>query len=367
MEKPQISQHQLRIITIGSITVTGHLLFVPIVFNIAGRDGWLTIPLALIVGLILAVTLSVLGASIPGQSIIEIYCSTIGKVMGKIVGLLYACYFALVISVTLGALMDFMTSAFMPGTPSFILGFTFLVLCAFAVFLGLESFLRANEFFFPFLVAAGVLISVVILPNKNYKFLLPIMEDGIGPILRGSVPLIALLAEMVVIGMIQPYLNKPAALRKSTIVAVLVIGILFVGPLTGPIAIFGEESAMIRLYPTYEEIRQIQFAALGSLSPLAVLLWLLGSFGKISLFYYATSLSIAQVFGVSNYKKLIIPVGLIVLILTLVAFPNVRVIRRFLMNNYVYISISLGIVFPIVLLGIVQLKNKIKSKHQEQK
>ncbi len=361
MEKTQISQHQFKIITIGSITVTGHLLFVPMVFSIAGRDGWLTIPLALIMGLILALTLSALGASIPGQSIIEMYCSTIGSVLGKIVGLLYACNFALVISVTLGALMDFMTSAFMPGISPIILGFTFLLLCAFAVFLGLESLLRANEFFFPILVTAGVLISVTMMPNKNYKLLLPIMEDGINPILRGSIPLIALLAEMVVIGMIQPYLNKPEALRKSTIVAVLVIGILFVGPLTGPIAVFGEESTLIRLYPTYDEVRQLRLTALGSLSPLAVLLWIFGSFGKISIFYYATSLSIAQVFGVRNYKKLIIPIGITILILTSVAFPNIQAIRTFLMNNYLYISISLGLIFPIVLLGIVRLKIKLNS------
>lgn len=361
VEKPRISQHQLRIITIGSITVTGHLLYVPIVFHIAGRDGWLTLPFALMMGLLLAVILSTLGTSMPGQSIIEIYSSTLGKLLGKTVGLLYAGYFALVISITLGALIDFMTSAFMPGTSSFILGFTFLLICASAVFLGLESFLRANEFFFPFLVAAGVIISVVILPTKKYRLLLPIMEDGFDPILRGSIPLIALLAEMVVIGMIQPNLNKLAALRKSNIVAVLVIGMLFVGPLTGPIAIFGKESAMIRLYPTYEEIRQIQLTGIGSLSPLAVFLWLFGSFGKISLFYYAATLSVAHVFGVSQYKKLILPVGLIVFIFTLVAFPNIRVIRRFLMNDYVYISICFGFVFPIVILGIIRLKNKIKS------
>lgn len=357
MEQSRITGHQLRLIIISSITVTGHLLIVPVVFNIAGRDGWLSLPVAIVPGLVSASILASLGLSAPGQSLVEIFCAFMGKGIGKIVGLIYVGYFILIPAITLRALINFMTGIFMPRTPSLIFGGIFLLICAYAVSMGLEVFLRANEILLPLLIIAGILASGMVFPDKDYKLLLPIMEVGIGPVLRGNVPLIALMAEMVVIGMVQPALNQPAALRKTNVEAVLIIGALFVGPLTGPIAVFGAELAAKHIYPTYEQIRYIKLAFLENLQPLAVLLWLAGSFGKISLFYYASSLGAVQVLGLTDYRKLVIPIGLIILILAFVAFPNIVVTRQFLSGSYTFISIGLGMILPVVLLGIASLKS----------
>lgn len=357
LKQSQITKYQLCIITISSVTVTGHLLIVPIVLNVAGRDGWLSLPLAIILGIVFAFILSKLYLSAPKQSLIEILCSTMGKALGKIVGLIYVGYFLIVSSITLGALMDFMTSEFMPDVPPIIFGLTFILLCAYAVSLGLETFLRAMEILFPFLIIAGITISVIVLPDKDFRYMLPILERGMGPVFRGCLPLIALIAEMVAIGMIHPALNQKVVLRKTYITSVLIIGVMFVGPLTGPIALFGAESAVLKIFPTFEEVKHIQLVFLGNLSPLAVFLWLTGSFSKISLFYYALSQAAAQIFELNNYKKLIIPGGFIILILAIFAFPDIRVIRYFLSSGYTIVSLSLGVVLPIVLLVVKSLKN----------
>ncbi|MBB6214161.1 spore germination protein KB [Anaerosolibacter carboniphilus] len=357
MEQPQITGHQLRLIIVSSITVTGHLLFVPVVLNMAGRDGWLSLLMAIIPGLISASILTALGLSASGQSLIELSCTLMGKVLGKIAGLIYVGYFFLIPAITLRALMNFMTEVFMLRTPSLIFGVIFLLVCGYATFMGLEIFLRANEVLLPLLIIAGILASSMSFPDKDYKHLLPIMEEGISPVLLGSIPLIALMAEIVVIGMIQPALSSPTVLRKANIGAVLIISALFVGPLTGPIAVFGVDLAAKHIYPTYEQIKYIKLAFIENLQPLAVLLWLAGSFGKISLFYYASSLGAAQIFGLANYRRLVIPVGVIILMLAVVAFPNIVVIRKFISSSYAIISIGLGIIFPMVLLGIARLKN----------
>jgi len=356
MEQPHITGHQLRLIIVSSITVTGHLLFVPIVFDMAGRDGWLSLLMAIIPGLLSALVLSILGVRASGKSLIELSCILMGKVIGKLAGLIYVGYFLLIPAITLRALMNFMTEVFMQQAPSLIFGILFLSVCAYAVFMGLEAFLRVNEVLLPLLIIAGVLASSMSYPDKEYQNLLPIMEGGIAPVLHGSIPLIALMAEIVVIGMVQPALNTPAVLRKANMGAILIISALFVGPLTGPIAVFGVELAAKQIYPTYEQIKYIKLAFLQNLQPLAVLLWLAGSFGKISLFYYASSLGAAQVFGLTNYRRLVIPVGLFILVLAVVAFPNIVVIRRFISGSYAIISIGLGMILPMVLLGIASLK-----------
>lgn len=356
MENPRITGYQLRLIIVSSITVTGHLLVVPVVIDTAGRDGWLSLLVATVPGIISASILAALALRASGQSLVELSCSFMGKVVGKMVGLIYTGYFLLIPAITLRALMDFMTGVFMPKTPSFVFGVVFLLVCGYAAFKGLETFLRVNEILLPILIIAGILTSGLAVPGKNYRMLLPIMENGISPVLHGSIQLIALMSEIVVIGMIQPAINRLAVLRKNNVGAVLIIAALFLGPLTGPIAVFGLDFAAKQIYPTFEEIKYIKLVFLENLQPLAILLWLGGSFGKISLFHYASSLSIAQVFGSAKYRRMVIPTGFIILITAITAFHNVEEVRLFISGSYAVISISLGIIFPAVMLGITSLK-----------
>lgn len=333
----------------------GHLYFVPLVFGLAGRDSWLSLLVALVPGFVLAFVLAGLGKGAPGRSLVEISCTLFGKPVGKTIGLMYAGYFLLPTAITLRGLMDFMNKAFMPRIPSIVFGLVFLLVCAYAVLLGLESLSRANELLLPLLIITGILASGLTLPDKDYQQLRPVLENGIGPVLRGSVPLLALLGEMVVIGMIQPAIKQSSSLWKNNVWSVLIIGLLFFGPLTGPITIFGAKVAASLVYPTFSQIEYIRIANFfENLQVIAVMLWLFGSLGRISLFYYAVSLSVSQSLGLTDYRKSAVPVGVVILTLSLVFFPNSETVREFLVNSYVYISISFGMIFPAVLLAAVK-------------
>lgn len=348
MEEHRISSNQLFMLIVGSVTVTGHLLFVPIVFDIAGRDSWLSLLIALVPGAILTVILADLAKLAPGLSLVEMPNAIFGKPIGKILGLTYACYFLLPTIITLRGVIDFMATSFMPQTPLLFFGIGYLYLCAFGVRSGLESFIWANEFLMPFLILAGIILTSSSIPTKNYQLLLPFMEKGIGPVIQGSVPLMGLFGEIAVFAMIYPAFNVHTALRKTSLAALLLIGLSFLGPLTGPIAIFGNEAASF-VYPTFIEINYIKAGFLESLQPIAILLLLAGSLGKVSLFYYASTLGIAQTFSINDHRKLILPVGLVILVISLVSFANSLVLTQFVGSSYSYISIGLGMIGPVVL------------------
>lgn len=339
---------------IGSVTVTGHLLIVPIVFGIAGRDSWLSLLIALVPGAILTMILADLAKLAPGLSLVEMPNAILGKPIGKVFGLIYACYFLLPAIITIRGLMDFMTISFMPQTPLLFFGIAYLCLCAYGVRAGLESFIRANELLMPFLILAGIILTSLSIPIKNYQLLLPFMEKGVGPMIQGSIPLLGLFGEIVVITMIHPALNVHTALRKTSLAALLLISLLFIGPLTGPIAIFGKEASSF-VYPTFSEINYIKAGFLESLQPIAILLWLAGSLGKVSLFYYASTLGFSQIFGIEDYRKIVVPVGFIILFISLFSFGNTLMLTQFVRNSYSYISIGLGMIVPVLLwLGLKQ-------------
>ncbi|RYD04255.1 hypothetical protein N752_15540 [Desulforamulus aquiferis] len=187
------------------------------------------------------------------------------------------------------------------------LGLFFLAACVYTTAAGLQNLARANAILLPFLITAGILAWVFTNPDKDYQLILPFLERGISPVIQGALPLVGLLGELVVVGMLQPFLKKGTILYKTHLTAVLVIGLLFIGPLTGPIAMFGERAAARMDYPTFAEFK---FSVLMvNFQSLAVFLWLGGSFGRISLYYYAANLSCSQTLGIKNYKKLLLPVG----------------------------------------------------------
>lgn len=346
MEQVGISGRQMRLLIIGSVTVMGHLLIVPLVFGAAGRDAWFSLLLALVPGFALAMVLAGLGRSVPGKSLVELSAVLLGKHVGKVIGLAYAGFFLIPAAITLRGLMDFMTTAFMTQTPPLVLGLIFLLVCGFAVMDGLESLARTNELLLPLLITSGILAASLSFPEKDYQKLLPILERGMGPVLHRSIPLLCLLGEMVVIAVLQPSLKRTGPFWKNNVLVVLIVGLLLVGPLTGPVATFGEKVVTTLAYPTYNEI---EFIRPRNVQTIAVLLWLFGSFGRVSLFFYASALSTSQVIGLTDYRKLAVPLGIVILIISIVAFPNDHSVRGFLATSYAEISIVLGMILPAFL------------------
>lgn len=335
----------------------GHLYMVPIVLARAGRDGWLSIYAALVPALLLALVLQVMHLFFPGLSLVEIFSDLLGKPLGKALGLVYTLFFLLAPTITIRGLMDFMNTAFMPQTPPVVLGLLYLVICAYAVLGGLEKLIRVNELLLPLLIFTGLLLFGLTLPDKEYQRLLPILEEGPGPVLLGSIPLISLFGEMVAVAMIQPAVRPADNPWKYTSGGMALIAIMFMGPLTGSVSMFGEKIAASLFYPTFTEIEYINLGDfLQNLQVLSVILWLFGSFGRVSFFLYTSSLSASQSLGLSGYRSLVIPISIIILMAAIFVFPGNLMVREFLSGTYPYISLSLGMILPAALMAVAAVR-----------
>lgn len=354
MNEVVISGRQSLLLIVGSVTVMGHLYMVPIVIGLAGRDGWMSILVALIPALGMSLVLAGLAWLAPGRSLAQILVDVLGKIPGKIMGLAYTLFFILAPAITIRGLMDFMKVSFMPMTPPAVFGLTFLFISGFAVFGGLERLIRVNEILLPVLIAAGILAWSLTFPLKDYQMLLPLLESGISPVLSGSIPLMGLVAEMVALGMIQPSVRQQKQLWRYYSAGMLLITLMFIGPLTGPVAMFGATMASSLYYPTFNEIENIILGDfIQGLQVLAIILWLFGSFGRISFFYYASIRSAAQMFGLRQSRWLVFPVGAVIMLLALFVFRDNLMVRDLLGGVYPRISIALGMVLPAVLLAVL--------------
>jgi spore germination protein KB len=93
MDKIRISTAQCFMMGISSITITGHLLFIPVILNRAGRDGWLSLILSIGPILFIGFVVASLAGLYPRKTLTECARLILGKWAGKGIALLFILFF----------------------------------------------------------------------------------------------------------------------------------------------------------------------------------------------------------------------------------------------------------------------------------
>jgi spore germination protein KB len=364
MEKIHISTVQAMMLGLTSMVVTGHLLFIPVVLNLSGRDVWLALLAAALPTLFLGYIIASLSFSYPGRTLIQYSQDIFGKWLGKSVAALFVLYFFHDASLSLRGFGEFFTSAITPRTPIVVYFIAIIVLAVLVVKSGLEVLARTNQIFFVFMVPVGLLASVLTHKDKDYKNFLPVMEFGPEPMLAGMFSLVSLYSTLIVLGMVFANISQTKRLKKSAVITMIILIAMFFGPLTGPVALLGAERSMGISFPTFQILRDIKIGDLQRLDFIGIMLWSFGSFGKISLFLYAVSLGTAQWFGLKDYRSLVVPISALTVIAALLNSNNYVELYRFFRDSYPYYSTFIGFVLPLLLFGVSYIRRYRKKREE---
>ncbi|MFD2043771.1 endospore germination permease [Ornithinibacillus salinisoli] len=356
MKNVNISKTQALMLGITSITVTGHLLIIPVIIGYAGRDSWISLLLAIIPAILIGVTVALLSQRYPGCTMVEYSQLILGKWLGKLVVIIFLIYFLHEASLSIRGFGEFYTAAVTPRTPIFVYLIAILMLAVYAVRCGLEVIVRTNQVILVSLIPIGILASILTHKDKDYHNFLPILEDSIRPTLDGTMTLLSVYSSIFVLSMIFSFVKDTKQLKRYSVITMLILIIMFIGPVTGVVAIYGEERAQGLYFPTFLILRDIQMGALQRLDILGILLWSLGSFAKVTLFLYALALGLAQLFKVEDHKILVIPIAALLSIVSIINSEDLIGIYRFLTDYYPYYATFIGFILPLVLLIISQFR-----------
>lgn len=360
IEKGRISNIQSSMLAITSLTIIAHLILLSIAFNQSKQDSWIAAIIGTLLGLIGVIAVTKLSQRFPGLTLIEILFHHFSW-PGKLIGVLYLGYFY--IMAILGArLFAESYKLIMMETPLWVFILVILLLCTYIVYLGLETLGRLNQIMLPTISIIAITLVFLTMGKKDYSNLLPIMEDGITPIAIGSISMMAWFGEFVIISMILPYVQHPKKLIKFNIVAAFITLILFLGPITGPIAMFGPEIAAKLTFPTFEAVRYIEAGeVLNRFDAIAVLFWTVGLMIRISLFFYGLVLGTAQALKFKTYHPLVIPYSWLIGIGAILFVKNFLELKDFLFLTYVQMNLLMGVAIPVFLFIIARLFFKRKK------
>ncbi|HWO95883.1 MAG TPA: endospore germination permease [Bacillus sp. (in: firmicutes)] len=364
IEKGQISNIQAGMLAVTSLTIVGHLILLTVVINQARQDGWLASIIGAVLSLIGIVSLVKLLQSFPGLTLIEILFKHFSWI-GKILGIFYLIYFFIMTALATRLFAEAYKKIMM-DTPLLAFVTIILLLTTFIVYLGLETLGRLNQVMLPVLVI--IAIGVVFLTmgkEKDYTNLLPILGNGFTPVAKGSLSVMGWFGEFVIMSMILPYVQRPKKLVKTGIAVAIITLVFFLGPITGPIALFGPVEAAKMSLPTFSEVKYIAAGeVINRFDVIAILFWTVGLMIRISIFFYGLCLGTAQALKLTTYQPLVIPFAWLIGVGAVLFAKDYVELKEFLFQSYVPLNLLVGAVIPLILLVVTFFKLRKSNSFQ---
>lgn len=352
LEKGKISCTQTVFLLANLVGATAIIFLPAITSQDAGRDSWLAPVISTLPGIYLALVIGALGKRFPGRTLIQYLQSVLSAWPGKAAGLFYLFFFLHTNGIIIREFGELLVSLVMPNTPLIVFHSVILLLCAWAIRGGLEVLARVLAVTWPFLVFLFVASVLLAFNEMDFSYLLPVLENGIPPVLKSSLAPTAWRGEIIVLAMFLPFLTNPGKGKRCALISVFLIGIILTADAIANTVVFGPSTARLT-FPTFSLIRMVSVSNfLERIESVIVALWVIGMFSKISLFYYVTVLGTAQLFNLKDYRPLVFPMGVLLAALSIQVAANAGELVDYITKPFPPFAYVFEYIIPTILLAI---------------
>ncbi|WP_408007523.1 endospore germination permease [Pseudalkalibacillus sp. A8] len=337
------------------------IIFVPsYVTSLGKQDAWLSAIFAGFFGIFLVTLYSFLGKRFPSMNIISIGEKVFGLWVGKIIGVLFVFFFLIDSGGILWDLGDFMTTQIMPETPINAILILFLSIVIIGIKIGLEPLARAAEIYFPIVILLFLILVISVSREIKPENIQPILEDGVKPVLGGSLPLIGFYLESVILLMVLPYVNQVKRIKKGYVIGMIIGSSFLLIVILLSILVFGTHLTSNNIYPTYVLARKINIGDFFQrVEAVLAFIWILTVYFKLTICFYAAAAGFGQILKIKDYKVLTFPLAVIVYVLALIIAPNITYIGDFLLSIWWAFTFSYGLFLPLLLIAVAKLRKII--------
>lgn len=333
----------------------------------AKRDAWISIILALIISLIVGLCYARILSNFYGKNLFEICEIVFGKIFGKIFIIIFVWYCLFINAFIIRDIGEFIYIVGVVSIREISQVFTMtivMLLCIYMAKKELSVLGRFCVFFLPIVVFMILMGYILSLNNMSPKNLLPIMYNGIKPVIDGMLSAINFpFTESIAFIMIFNSLENKTSIPKVFTKGVLFAGILLFIMALCDIMILGANTLNASYFPSYISLKRINIGNfLERIELTIVLSFIFGVFVKSTCYLIAASKGIAYLFNLKNYSFICTPIGLLIVSISYILYDNIRElveITEFDTFNGIFFQIAL---FFIVFIGAEIKFRKKKSK-----
>ena len=360
LDNQKLSRLQFCILVLLYTVGTSILVIPPSLVSIAKQDVWISLIFGLVIGLLLVSLYNVIANTFPNYTLFEINEKVLGKWVGKAVSCLFFCFTLLLSSLVLRNIGDFMVTQVMPETPIAFIHALVLIAVIFGSRLGLKVIGRTSEVFLPWVFLFFFILIAFNLHNVEITNIQPVFKQNTKSILRASSVFIGVpFLELVTFLMIHPFVNCPKSSRKGLLIGTLIGGLMIITITIMSILVLGVDVTSRTAYPSYVLGKKINIGGfLERFEVIVALLWIFSSYFKLIILFYVTAVGISKTLGTMDYRSLLFPMGLILMALSIIVYPNGPYVQSFVSNTWPPFAATFGLFFPLILLIVAKFRKK---------
>lgn len=353
------------VIALLAMLYSAPLVFAPIrMFSVAADSAWLAGFVSGIFGALIVAIWVTISTAFPGMSLPEIVVALLGPWLGWTTNLIFSVLFILETAVATRMIGEVMRRL-LPDTPMPAIIVLALVVGLVIARLGPEVMGRLASIHL-FVVIVTVIFSAAALAGKSdLGRFLPVMADGIGPVLNASLTPTALLGHVVLLALLLPHMRKTndpkqparARFREGMRVGLIGMGLtwmVFHVLLLLEQAVFGAQEAARLAIPALSLVRMIQLGVFFErVEASMVAVWLPAAFLKLTAFLYAAAVMVKHVSGSKEFRWYVLPLVVLIAPIALTLADSTTKLIVLINGTWAVVQIIVKVGIPIVLLVLV--------------
>lgn len=323
------------------------------------NDAWI----AAIVGIIMAIPILLVYARIlslfQGKDLFDILNLVLGKIVGKIVTVIYIWY-----AFHLGALVlhnygEFINTVAMPETPMIVPMLCLGLTCVYAARLGVEVLGRITTYLLPILFFILIVVQVMAIPQLNFSNLKPILGNGLGPVLKGAFSTFSFpFAETVLFMGLFSSLKMNKSPYRVYFWGIFIASLVIIITTIRNITVLGNMLGSF-YFPSYEAVSMISIGDfLQRIEVTVSVVFIFAVFTKTSICLLAASKGIEKLFNLKDYRSIVIQTGLLMIYFSYFIYDNSMQMKDWAFKVYPYYAFPVQVILPVIIWIFAEIKVK---------
>lgn len=325
--------------------------------NLIGHDAWLTVLAGLGEGLFFVGLYLILAYRFKGKNLIEINNLVFGPFLGKCISLLYLGYFLLLGSLVLRNFGDFFVNTIYQETPLIVIVLGLAIVAAFAVYKGLEVIARLGMLLVVVSVIFSIFDTFLMLPIMDFTNVLPFFDVPLAQFFFISHATATFpFGEIIVFLLFLPFVREKEKVAGRVVASVILAGLYLSFIVLRNVLVLGEV-ASLQTYPFLLAIRLINLGRVLTRMEIIILAAVVFfGFLKLTVLYYGSTLGLAHVLGLRSYRPLLYPLGLLIVVLSIVLFANSVEMFKMAFEKYPYYAPFFQVGLPLLSLVVALIR-----------
>lgn len=357
----KISEHGFKVFVVLTFTGTSVLNVPGALIGKAKQDAWVAAIIGIIIALLIVAFYNKVAIQLGNMTLVGYAHKVMGKRVGKIISVYFVLFLILNCASVLWIVGNFISTEILTDTPTLVVNALFMIVVIFGCRLGIEVVTRSAEVLYPWAIAGYLTLIIFTLPSMKLRNLKPFFEAKLIDVFHAVllfesfVPLTFIAFLMIFPVSINNIKEGKKAFNKGIIFA----GVLLVLLTSVTILVLGAQWASRSMYPSYALARNIQLAnALERVEAITAMVWIIAIFYKTVLYFYGAVIGFSEILSLKDYKALTLPLGVIIVILSQVIYPDVVYEMNWDTTTWIPYVFTNAILIPLFLIIVDKMKNK---------